>query len=506
MGNTYFFLDWVHVDKGRMEVTLDADRLSKSGKEFVERYEREWDIYRDFSGHGMKRLRIPFGIQIAVEKATKSAPWLEPDQPWEGSINWLTVIQEDGKFRCWYLVKFPKEDAADATRVMAGEQEMDFGGGAMCYAESEDGLHWVKPSLGIFTFGGAKTNNIVSPYGGSSAVFRDDSAPADERYKAFHWDRLHDVPEDTEPQFKYGLYGCLSPDGYHWTRLPEPLLRDFHDTHNVGCWDPTLKKYVAFVRGKLNGRAISRSETDDFRQWPAAQVVVCPTPMDSPADDYYTNGFTWYPDDPSVKFLFSAIYHHDSDLVDTRLATSPDGRLFNWVSYEPIVEPGRLGEWDSGAVYMCPNLVRLPDGTLAMPYRGEGETHNESFRLFYEDIESPARFAWAMWEEGRLAGIEAASQGEFFTQRVTYEGGHIEINARTKQVGSVEVELWEAVDRRGSKPVEGFTFDDHVPIRGDEIWTRCHWKGKENLSELEGKDLQLRIRLCSAKIFGYRFA
>ena len=194
MGNTYLFIDWVHVDKGRMEVTLDANRLSKAGKEFVERYEREWDIYRDFSGHGMKRLRIPFGVQIAVEKAKKSAPWLEADRPWEGSISWLTVIEEDGKFRCWYLVKFPKEDAADAKRVMAGEQEMDFGGGALCYAESEDGLHWVKPSLGIFTFGGSKTNNIVSPYGGSSAVFRDDSGPADERYKAFHWDRLHDVP------------------------------------------------------------------------------------------------------------------------------------------------------------------------------------------------------------------------------------------------------------------------------------------------------------------------
>ena len=50
MENTYLFVDWVHVDKGRMEVTLDADRLSPEGKEFVERYEREWSIYRDFSG------------------------------------------------------------------------------------------------------------------------------------------------------------------------------------------------------------------------------------------------------------------------------------------------------------------------------------------------------------------------------------------------------------------------------------------------------------------------
>ncbi len=503
MENTYLFVDWVHVDKGRMEVTLDADRLSDEGKAFIEQYEREWGIYRDLSGHGMKRLRIPFGVRIAVEKATKSEPWLEPDQPWEDDLHWVTVIPEDGKYRCWYTAPLPKEHV-EATQVMDGERGMELGGTALCYCESKDGTLWEKPSLGLFTFAGSKENNIVSFYGDSSNVFRDDACPPEERYKMFDWDRLHDVPDDAEPHLKYGLYGCVSPDGYNWKRLPDPLLRYFHDTHNIGCWDPMLKKYVAFVRRHQNGRAIGRAETDDFRQWPDSEVVICPTPMDSSADDYYTNGFTWYPDDPSVKFLFSTIYHHDSDLVDTRLATSPDGRLFNWVSYEPIVDTGKPGAWDDGGMYLCPNLVRLPDGSLGMPYRGMGKSHNESFNRFYNDVESGTKFAWAKWQEGRLAGIESSGQGEFFTQRVTHDGNQIEINARTTRAGSVEVEVWEAVDRYVSKPVNGFTFEENVPFRGDEIWAQCRWKGKESLDELRGKEIQLRFRLCSAKIFGYR--
>ena len=504
MKSTYLFTDWLHVDKGRMETTLDPARLSGSGKEALKRNERVWGIYHDLSGHGMKRTRVPYGIQIAIEKAEKSNPWLLPDQPWESDINWHTVIKEGGRFRCWYMAPMPKGSRATPRQGLLGENAVAEDS-ALCYAESEDGFHWQKPSLGLYAFEGAQDTNIASAHGRESAVFRDESAPDAERFKMFHYDRLHDVPEDADPHDKYGLYGCVSPDGYRWRRLPEPLLRYFHDTQNVACWDPVLKKYVAYLRGHLNGRAIGRSETDDFRKWPAAQVIICPTPMDSPADDYYTNGFTWYPHDPSRKFMFSAIYHHDTDLLDIRMATSPDGKVFNWVSYEPIVEAGGPGEWDSGGLYTCPNLVHLPDGRLALPYMGKSETHNEGFRQFYRDYEGiRTHFAWAMWDEGRLAGIEAPGQGEFYTQSVTLEGRDIEINARTTRVGSVEVELWEAVSRYLSKPLQGYSFEDNIPFRGDEIWARCQWKGKEDLSELRGKQLQLRIRLSSAKIFGYR--
>jgi len=30
-----------------------------------------------------------------------------------------------------------------------------------CYAESDDGIHWIKPNLGLYEFHGSKNNNIV---------------------------------------------------------------------------------------------------------------------------------------------------------------------------------------------------------------------------------------------------------------------------------------------------------------------------------------------------------
>ncbi len=36
------------------------------------------------------------------------------------------------------------------------------------------------------------------------------------------------------------------------------------------------------------------------------------------------------------------------------------------------------------------------------------------------------------------------------------------------------------------------------------LWTPLRWRGKADLSELKGKRIQLRVRLSSARIFGYR--
>jgi len=361
-------------------------------------------------------------------------------------------------------------------------------------------MHWIKPSLGLFSFEGSKDNNIVSLGSHEAAVFRDDSAAPEERYKSFIFDRL----SDREFGKDYGLFGAVSPDGYRWTRLPEPLLPYFHDTQNNACWDAEKKKYVGYFRHHLGGRAISYAETDDFRNWPTTEVIAHAGALDDPDVDYYTNCFVQHPDLPSVKLLFPAIYHHASDQLDVRLGVTHNGKAINWVSYDPIIEVGKPGEWDGGRVYACPQLVRLPDGVLALPYLGINVTHNEQFAQFYTDYERRQSFAWAMWDDGRIAGIEAKGQGEFWTRREDCTGCPIEINARTTRAGSVEVELWDCV--AGGKPITGFTFDECLPFRGDELWTPLRWKGKADLSELKGRTIQLHIRLCSAKVFGYRLA
>jgi|GEM_PF-713201 len=502
MTTTRLFVDWIHVEKGQMVATLDPERISEEGQALIERHRNDWGIYTDTSGHGMKRNRLPYGVKITIEKARKSAPWLREDKPWEQHLYHMSVIHENGRYRCWYGVAFPRPlGPGDLVEQTFHEgRQMDLGKNGLCYAESEDGLHWVKPALGIYVYDGSTENNIVAIGDYSSgAVFRDDAAPEAERYKCFLFDRFSDGA-------CYGLFGSVSPDGYHWTRLPEPLLSYFHDTQNVAYWDDENRKYVGYFRGHLGERAISYSETDDFRRWPSAEVIAHSGPMDAPGDDYYTNGFTRYPDEPAIKLIFNAIYHHSSDLVDVRLGITHNNRVINWVSYDPIVEHGRPGDWDCAAVYTSPNMVRLPDGTIGLPYHGVNVTHNEDYEYFYKDFApSPSAFAWALWDDGRLAGIETEEYGEFWTRGEGCTGAPIEINARTSKSGSVEVELWESVSQFFARPIPGFTFDECIPFRGDEIWTPLQWRGKKDLSELKGKTIQLRIRLTCAKIFGYRW-
>ena len=522
------FLDWLNVyEAGGMEITLDPARISPQGRKMIDSNAKKWGIHVDTSGHGMKRSCVPFGVKVTIEKARKSHPWLHEDQPWEKCISSLTVIHEEGKYRCWYAVTFPKplEAEKSAEQVFHEGRQMDMGMEGLCYAESSDGVNWVKPSIGLFSFNGSTDNNIVSNLQmGPGSVFRDPSAPPEERYKGFVWDTL---PGRGSGWLGFGLYGAVSPDGLRWTRLPDPLIPEFCDTQNVVYWDEQKRRYVGYFRGGMCGRAIRYAETDDFRKWPSPEVIAHPSGLlDGPCDDYYSNGFTMYPEDPLVKLIFCSIYHHDSDLLDVRLGLTHNGceiwtekgagaacKVINWVSLDPVLEPGKLGTWDCGQLYPSPNMVRLPDGTLAVPYHGSNYTHEGyCYGHYYENYsEDSSAYAWAIWDDGRLAGIEAEDYGEFWTKSFVCTGGPIEINARTKKAGSVEVELWASKSEEMReflgvpiKAIPGYTFDECIPFRGDELWTPLQWKDKENLSQLKGQKVHLRFRLAGAKIFGYR--
>lgn len=498
---TYLFLDWFHVKKGDLQVTLDANRISPQGRKTLETYARDFKKTFDESGHGFRPVDVPFGIRVIQEPARRSQPWLLPDRPWETSVGSPTVIFENGRYRCWYTVRL-KGEAQETT--VDEERVMGLTGSALAYAESDDGLTWTKPVRNQFAYQGSRENNLVSPFNNGGAIFRDDHGPADERYKGFQFDALptEELKDNAGSMSRYGLYGVTSPDGFVWTRNPKPLIRYFCDTVNVAGWDDQLKKYVGYYRHHLSGRAISRAETDDFWSWPAPQPLLHAGPLDGPAEDYYTNGYTTYPGEPSVRLLFPTIYRRSNDSTDVRLAISRDGRSYQWVSYEPIVAPGKAGDWDGGSIYAQPNLVKLPDGRLALPLDAYNTSHNEAhFKNLYRDFESKSAIAWALWDDARLAGIQAEELGQFTMNATVFQGKKIQLNVRTTRSGSVEVEL-----REKGKPVPGFTFDDFVPQSGDLIWSDCRWKGEPDLSRFRGKYVELAIRLRGAKIFACRFA
>ena len=148
------------------------------------------------------------------------------DKPWEDSTMYDPVVIQDGdRYRMWYRANFNSPPFYTA------------------YAESKDGVRWIKPSLGLVEYRGSKENNIVwvgdhsQPHGGPTVwcVFKDGNpkALADERYKA------------TGLAAGNGLQGLVSPDGIHWRLLQTekivPAVGPF-DTHSISLWDAAREK------------------------------------------------------------------------------------------------------------------------------------------------------------------------------------------------------------------------------------------------------------------------
>ena len=70
------------------------------------------------------------------------------DKPWEGpSSGYVSILKDSATFKMYYR----GNTALDDDRVY----------NATCYAESKDGINWIKPNLGIYQVRGTINNNIV---------------------------------------------------------------------------------------------------------------------------------------------------------------------------------------------------------------------------------------------------------------------------------------------------------------------------------------------------------
>ncbi len=185
-------------------------------------------------GQAEQRLHRPILREIA----------LVHDEPWEGTGSGYHSLFQDGeRYRMYYK----------AWHLEASQGKLDSGRHPLfcCYAESDDGIHWRKPQLGLHTFQGSTQNNIVLASGkmgalnvdaGHPAVFKDDNpnVSADAQFKA--------MVRASGPS---GLLPMKSPDGIHFTPMTEtPILSGLgaFDSQNLAFWDPVLGKYRAYWR------------------------------------------------------------------------------------------------------------------------------------------------------------------------------------------------------------------------------------------------------------------
>jgi len=146
-----------------------------------------------------------------TKPAVRPEPVLTPEKDRDAPDGCAThfyggVVHEGGKYRMWYYaVHFGQGRDPQLGNLVEGPT---------CYAESEDGLHWVKPALRQVAWRGNLENNIIAlKHAHSEGVHviqdNEDPDPA-RRYKLVYNYR-------PEGRNFWTIRTATSPDGFRWT-------------------------------------------------------------------------------------------------------------------------------------------------------------------------------------------------------------------------------------------------------------------------------------------------
>jgi len=435
---------------------------------------------------------MPAGVKLSVHPPRMiPEPMVTADRPWEAFVNaYATLFEDSGRFRLYYECYAPRPHGDASPALLA-------------YAESADGVHWDKPSIGIYGLDGSTDNNIVFgpsiAHGRAAAeacVFVDPAATPDQRYKL-----VHTAPVNGE----HCLLGAVSPDGLHWTGLARPLLAGYHcDTQNVVHYDVERGRYVGYVRGWRQGRrAISYAETDDFAVWPLPEIIVETDAGDNPDADVYTNGYTRWPGVAGVHLMFPTFYQRCKDTLEVHMMTSGDGRRWSRPMRAPIIACGEPGTDAQGGVYAGCGIAALQAGEWSLPVAPKWHTHNQGRFSQGQPATPPNRgcIHRACWRQDGFMSLEAESEGKCTTVPVTFSGSRLLLNAWTRFGGEIAVELATA----DGTALPGFTFADCDPFSGDSLQHTVIWQGQRDVSAWAGVPVRLRLRLRRARLYAWQF-
>ena len=475
----------------------------------------DWDLVEP--GYGVawsldkpESWEMPHGIQLTVHRPRiDTQAQIRADRPWEDYLDVMhnSMFEDEGRFRLYYACWTIKE---------TGRTYTDPWKYMLAYAESTDGVHWVKPTIGTIEFDGSRDNNLV--FGmevaqgrptWSPIVFKDPSAPSNEAYKLVtRW------TENGVPQ----LNGAVSPDGLNWTALDEPIMSGyFSDTHNVIRYDSRKGKYVGYFRGwtshdrgKLHGRrTIAYAESDRFDSWPKPKPIVAPDMHDGPDTDIYTNGHTPWPE-ADAQLMFPALFQRATDVVELHMMTSRDGKHWERPIRQPIVPTGEPGSDSEGGFYSAGSeLVSFAPGEWSLPIAPQSATHNQHhYPEGMTNLPHRGILWYATWRQDGLMSIEADSEGFFATVPLTFTGEKLELNAWTRFGGEVKVEVANESDgtmSSTSEAVPGRSFSECDPITGDHLKRVVTWNGESDLSAWSGKPIRLRFKLRRARVYALQF-
>jgi hypothetical protein len=430
-----------------------------------------------------------------------SNPVLQPDKPWEnlGTAGsrfaapfsdgvWYDEVA--GKFKMWY---------------MAGGGTYSFNNaGVTCYAESVDGINWVKSNLTT-----VPNTNIVdyNTERDASVVWLDkQETNLSNRYKMFLSAR-----DKQDQKWKY-LYKT-SADGKLWREVAssKPIADRSTVYKNAfrNNWVFSIRHNVRVNTDKLVRARDYNENSDPVEGTRKAEALLSsfwfgPWPNELRHPDYPNVDPAIYNQDAvpyeSIMLGFFNVWQGPENDVATAsgkpkrnqimLGYSRDGYHWHRQDMNPFMKVGINGtDWNAGnlqSVAGAPIIV----GDKLYFYLSGRYVNNTGAEITSTGLAILRRDGFVSLD---ASGTEKTVTTELFK----FNGSFFFINARI--IGNMKVEL---LDKDGNV-LNGFSKTESQGFTGDATKAQIKWNGKSNVADLKGKAIRAKFYVTEGSLYSF---
>ncbi len=433
------------------------------------------------------------------------SPRSNPDSPDATRLfNRGTVLRNNGLFRMWYSA------VGANTPVNPGGPELDWQYYMrVCYAESEDGIHWQRPDLGLVEFKGSRNNNIVPGLIRCPTVYFDPLEPdPGRRYKFFGVA----VPTVRRQEG----HRSTSADGLRWRSEPAPrsypgvrprwlpenhsVFRDERELNPAWRW----KAYGLFSTG-LQRRAVHLSTSPDGINWTFHPENPTIDPLQGVGNCIH-DFIVWPESGRYVGLLQVGDVNHNYEF---ELVVSRDGFHFSRVADGvKFLSRGKEGAWDFGGISASPP-VRVGDEWWFY-YGGREKPWNRYPYTLEEVWTSRMDCGLATIGVGRYAGFhlrDGSEPGILITRPIRSDFDRqltLSVNAIAANGGQVQVAV---LDAKTQQALPGFSLEECLPVASDGVSIPVRWRNYPSVALNESQPIRLQFELhgTQSQVFGFNW-